>query len=132
MLASKISIILAKTNLELELEAHTLCGGASHQFYLLTKFELLTPIPGPGLEMQHAILLICFVSSFASLGKVLLLEDENTGGCRLGIFSNSPYNVGKALSEREQVAIGKLPEYQVLTLKIQIYRLCRISHSRIP
>ena len=43
MLASKISIILAKTNLELELEAHTLCGGASHQFYLLANFELLTP-----------------------------------------------------------------------------------------
>ena len=82
--------------------------------------------------MQHAILLICFASSFANISKVLLLEDENTGGCRLGICSNSPYNVGKALSEREQVAIGKLPEYQVLTLKIQIYRLCRISHSRIP
>ena len=30
-------------HLELELEAHTLCGGASHQFYLLANFELLTP-----------------------------------------------------------------------------------------
>ena len=43
MLASKISIILAKNNLELELEAHTLCRGASYQFYLLANFELLTP-----------------------------------------------------------------------------------------
>ena len=43
MLASKISILLVKTNLELKLEAHTLCGGASHQFYLLANFELLTP-----------------------------------------------------------------------------------------
>ena len=34
------------------------------------------------LEMQYAILLICYVSSFVSLGKVLLLEDENTDGCR--------------------------------------------------
>ena len=39
-------------------------------------------VPGPGLEMQYAILLICFLSSFASLGKVLLLEDENTDGLR--------------------------------------------------
>ena len=28
-------------------------------------------VPVPGLEMQHAILLICFASSFASFGKVL-------------------------------------------------------------
>ena len=41
-------------------------------------------VPGPGLEMQYAILLISFACSFASLGKVLrlLLEDENTDGCR--------------------------------------------------
>ena len=43
MLASKISIILAKPNLDLESEAHTLCGVASHQFYLLANFEFLFP-----------------------------------------------------------------------------------------
>ena len=42
-------------------------------------------IPGLGLEIQYAILLTCFVSSFASLGTVLFLEDENTDGCRAGI-----------------------------------------------
>ena len=29
-------------------------------------------VPGPGLVMQHAILLVCFTSSFASFGKVLV------------------------------------------------------------
>ena len=39
-----------------------------------------TQVPGPGLEVQYAILLISFVSSFASLGKVFLQEEENTDG----------------------------------------------------
>ena len=30
-----------------------------------------TLVPVPGLVMQHAILLVCFASSFASFGKVL-------------------------------------------------------------
>ena len=39
-------------------------------------------LTGTGVEMQRAILLICFACSFVNLGKVLLLEDENTDGCR--------------------------------------------------
>ena len=86
----------------------------------------------PGLEMQHAILLICFASSFANTSKVLLLENANRGGRRPGIYELSQYNVGRVLLERDQVVIGKLPEYQVPTLKNKIYRFYRMSHSWIP
>ena len=82
--------------------------------------------------MQHAILLICFASSFANTSKVLLLENANRGGRRPGIYELSQYNVGRVLLERDQVVIGKLPEYQVPTLKNKTYGFYRISHSWIP
>ena len=63
-------------------------------------------VPGPGLEMQHAILLICFVSSFASLGKVLLLEDENTDGCRAGICNITSYNRGRLTLQLDEPYFG--------------------------
>ena len=89
-------------------------------------------IPVPGLEMQHAILLICFASSFANTSKVLLPENANRGSRRPGIYELSQYNVGRVLLERDQVVIGKLPEYQVPTLKNKIYRFYRMFHSWIP
>ena len=89
-------------------------------------------VPVPGLEMQHAILLICFASTFAKTSKVLLPENANRGSRRPGIYELSQDNVGRVLLERDQVVIGKLPEYQVPTLKNKIYRFYRISHSWIP
>ena len=49
-------------------------------------------VPGPGLEMQYAILLISFVSSFASLGKVFLREEKNVDGWRPRICRYTSYN----------------------------------------
>ena len=71
--------------------------------------------------MQHAILLICFASSFANTSEVLSLENAYRGGRRPGIYELSPYNVGRLLLERDHIVIGKLPDYQVPTLKNKTY-----------
>ena len=64
---------------DVQLQKHKLQETCATNF---SRASLTSQVPGPGLEMQYAILLICFVSSFASLGKVFLQEEENTDGWR--------------------------------------------------
>ena len=76
---SRTHLTVVQTEYEVN---RSIIGGCTPMQAENVVFCTLTRVPGPGLEMQYAILLICFLSSFASLGKVLVLEDENTDGCR--------------------------------------------------